>query len=81
MSDLIRREDAIATIEDIWHDFAPYEDTVAAIRALPAVQPDAAALIRWHDMLLQDFGDDLSSIVRTEMLALINKPGKDSSHE
>ena len=44
MSDLIRREDAIATIEDIWHDFAPYEATVAAIRALPAVQPDAAAM-------------------------------------
>ena len=48
-----------------------------AIRALPAVQPDAAALIRWHDMLLRDFGDDLSSIVRAEMLAMLDKPGKE----
>ena len=39
-----------------------------------AVQPDAAALIRWHDMLLRDFGDDLSSIVRAEMLAMLDKP-------
>ena len=47
---------------------------VRADLALPAVQPDAAALIRWHDMLLRDFGDDLSSIVRAEMLAMLDKP-------
>lgn len=39
-----------------------------------AVQPGAATLMRWHDMLMQDFGDDLSSVVRDEMLALIDKP-------
>ena len=54
MTDLISREAAIATIEDIWHDFAPYEDTVAAIRALPAVQPDTPTQLTYEARLAID---------------------------
>ena len=40
MSDLIRREDVYAAIRDPAFNY----DRIAAIRALPAVQPDAAVL-------------------------------------
>jgi hypothetical protein len=43
--DLIRRGDAIAVVPGPRHDFAPYQDTVAAIRALPAVQPRVKPLV------------------------------------
>ena len=84
MSDLISREAAISALEDRRNQYLPDSPTwlqiqidIHTIRALPAVQPDAAAIIRWHDMLLRDFGDDLSSIVRAEMLAMLDKPGKE----
>jgi hypothetical protein len=46
--DMIRRGDAIAVVPGPRHDFAPYQDTVAAIRALPAVQPKVKPLV-WED--------------------------------
>jgi hypothetical protein len=42
--DLIRRGDAIVVLPGPRHDFAPYQDAVAAIRALPAVQPSVKPL-------------------------------------
>ena len=55
----------------------PYMDEVRALwnaaNALSAVQPDAATLIRWHDMLMRDYPADLSSIVCAEMLALVER--------
>ena len=81
MSDLIRREDARLIALEYISDSLERHGALEAIRHLPAVQPDAAALIRWHDMLLRDFGDDLSSIVRAEMLAMLDKPGKEVDDE
>jgi hypothetical protein len=43
--DLIRRGDAIVVLPGPRHDFAPYQDAVAAIRALPAVQPRVKPLV------------------------------------
>tara|TARA_R110000868_G_scaffold118010_1_gene313152 strand:+ start:905 stop:1180 length:276 start_codon:yes stop_codon:yes gene_type:complete len=70
--------DAVMQLLQEWTYCCDVEDVV---RALPAVQPDAATLIRWHDMLMRDYPADLPSIVCAEMLALIDKPGKEVDDE
>ena len=52
MSDLIRREDAYAAIRGLTRHI----DRIAAITALPAVQPDA------REAALRDLADDLDAL-------------------
>ena len=83
MSDLIRREDAYAAIRGLTRHI----DRIAAITALPAVQPDAAAIreaalrealeavnAKWRSGA--DTPDEMRGLALAEaaILALIDKP-------
>ena len=75
--DLIRRGDAIAVVPGPRHDFAPYQDTVTAIRALPAVQPDAGLAMRIAvEMEVHASIGTTTKAKADAILALINSTGK-----
>ena len=61
MSDLIRREDALKAIDPGYGDF--HAGNYNAIRALPAVQPDTAAIretaLREAEKALRDWQNNL----------------------